>query len=75
LQLTKEQIEEMEKEIKKEDADGTGGSVLQQGGEPPVSPDEYPPVDNTADEAATESMTPMLDAELDKYSSSMINKK
>ena len=75
LQLTKEQIEEMQKEIKKEDADGTGGSVLQQGGEPPVSPDEYPPVDNTADEAATESMTPMLDAELDKYSSSMINKK
>jgi len=75
LQLTKEQIEEMNKEIKKEDDDGTGGSVLQQGGESPVSPDEYPPVDNTADEAATESMTPMLDAELDKYSSSMINKK
>ena len=75
LQLTKEQIEEMSKEIKKEDDDGTGGSVLQQGGEPPVSPDEYPPVDNTADTTATESMTPMLDAELDKYSSSMINKK
>ena len=75
LQLTKEQIEEMNKEIKKEDDDGTGGSVLQQGGEPPVSPDEYPPGDNTADEATTESMTPMLDAELDKYSSSMINKK
>ena len=69
LQLTKEQIEEMEKEIKKEDDDGTGGSVLQQGEEPPVSPDEYPPVDNTADEATTESMTPMLDAEVEKYSS------
>jgi hypothetical protein len=75
LQLTKEQIEEMEKEIKKEDDDGTGGSVLQQGEEPPVSPDEYPPVDNTADQDATESMTPMLDAEVDKYSSSKINKK
>ena len=75
LQLTNEQIEEMQKEIDKEDKDGSGGPVLQQGGEPPVSPDEYPPVDNTADEAATESMTPMLDAELDKYSSSMINKK
>ena len=75
LQLTKEQIEEMEKEIKKEDADGSGGSVLQQGAEPPVSPDEYPPVDNTADQDATESMTPMLDAEVDKYSSSKINKK
>ena len=75
LQLTKEQIEEIDKEIKKEDGDGTGGSVLQQGGEPPVSPDEYPPVDNTADEATTESMTPMLDAEVDKYSSSKINKK
>ena len=75
LQLTKEQIEEMEKEIKKEDDDGTGGSVLQQGGEPPTSPDEYPPVDNTADQDATESMTPMLDAEVDKYSSSKINKK
>ena len=75
LQLTKEQIEEMQNEIKKEDADGSGGSVLQQGGEPPVSPDEYPPVDNTADQDATESMTPMLDAEVDKYSSSKINKK
>jgi hypothetical protein len=75
LQLTKEQIEEMDKEIKKEDDDGTGGSVLQQGGEPPTSPDEYPPVDNTADQDATESMTPMLDAEVDKYSSSKINKK
>ncbi len=75
LQLTKEQIEEMQNEIKKEDADGSGGSVLQQGGEPPVSPEEYPPVDNTADQDATESMTPMLDAEVDKYSSSKINKK
>ena len=75
LQLTKEQIEDMDKEIKKEDNDGTGGSVLQQGGEPPASPDEYPPVDNTVDQTASESMTPMLDAELDKYSSSMINKK
>jgi hypothetical protein len=75
LQLTKEQIEEMKNEIEKEDADGSGGSVLQQGAEPPVSPDEYPPVDNTADQDATESMTPMLDAEVDKYSSSKINKK
>ena len=75
LQLTKEQIEEMQNEIKKEDADGSGGSVLQQGAEPPVSPDEYPPVDNTADQDATESMTPMLDAEVDKHSSSKINKK
>jgi hypothetical protein len=75
LQLTKEQIEEMDKEIKKEDSDGSGGPVMQQGGEPPASPDEYPPVDNTADQDATESMTPMLDAEVDKYSSSKINKK
>jgi hypothetical protein len=75
LQLTKEQIEEMNKEIKKEDSDGSGGPVMQQGGEPPASPDEYPPVDNTADQDATESMTPMLDAEVDKYSSSKINKK
>ena len=75
LQLTKEQIEEMQEEIKKEDNDGSGGPVLQQGGEPPVSPDEYPPVDNTTEQDATESMTPMLDAEVDKYSSSKINKK
>jgi hypothetical protein len=75
LHLTKEQIADMEKEIAQEDKDGSGGPVMQQGGEPPVSPDEYPPVDNTADEAATESMTPMLDAEVDKYSSSKINKK
>jgi hypothetical protein len=75
LQLTKEQIEEMDKEIKKEDSDGSGGPVMQQGGEPTASPDEYPPVDNTSDQDATESMTPMLDAEVDKYSSSKINKK
>ena len=75
LQLTNEQIEDMEKEIAEEEKDGTGGPVMQQGGEPPVSADEYPPVDNTADQSATESMTPMLDAEVDKYSSSKINKK
>ena len=75
LQLTNEQIEDMEKEIAEEEKDGTGGPVMQQGGEPPVSADEYPPVDNTADQSASESMTPMLDAEVDKYSSSKINKK
>jgi len=44
------------------------------GEEPPVSPDEYPPVDNTVDDNAAESKTPALDAEVDKFSS-RLNKK
>jgi hypothetical protein len=41
---------------------------MQQGEEPQVSAEQYPPEDNTADEGSAESMTPQLDSEVEKYS-------
>jgi hypothetical protein len=68
LQQTREEIQEIDKQIKQEEESGTGGPT-QQGQEPGVSPDQYPPEDNTVDAGASESQTPMLDAEVEKYSS------
>ena len=67
LQQTKEEIAEIDQQIKQEEQDGTGGPT-QQGQEPEVSADQYPPEDNTADNGATESPTPQLDADVEKYS-------
>jgi hypothetical protein len=69
LQQTKDDIEEIDKQIKQEEASGNGGPTQQIGQEPEVSPDQYPPEDNTSDNAQNESLTPMLDAEVEKYSS------
>ena len=69
LKLNDEQVEEMQKQIDKEQEQGLGGPTLNQQQEPPVSPDEYPPVDNTVDDASTESATPELDAQVDRYTS------
>lgn len=67
LQQTQEEITEIDKQIKQEEEDGTGGP-MQQGEQPQVSAEQYPPEDNTADEGSAESMTPQLDAEVEKYS-------
>ena len=67
LQMSDDQIEEMEKEIEEEQ--GNGGPAMQQGQETPASPDEYPPVDNTIDDASVESDTPNLDKQTERYSS------
>ena len=71
LQMDKETIAEMQKQIAKEDAAGTGGPTM-----PPemqqqqqADAEANPPVDNTQDNAANESLTPQLDAEVEKYSS------
>jgi hypothetical protein len=70
LQMTDEEIEEMQKQIDDEDERGLAGPTMgQEPQEPPVSPDEYPPVDNTVDDKNSESLTPELDAQTDKYSS------
>jgi hypothetical protein len=69
LQMTDEQIEEMDKEIEEEQQQGNGGPAMQQGQEQPASPDEYPPVDNTVDDASQESSTPDLDKQMERYSS------
>jgi hypothetical protein len=69
LQMTDEQIEDMDKEIEEEQQQGNGGPAMQQGQEPPASPDEYPPIDNTVDDASVESNTPDLDKQTERYSS------
>ena len=75
LQMSDETMNEMKKQIAQEEKDGTGGPTMSGNGEePPVSPDEYPPVDNTVDDNAAESKTPALDAEVDKFSSRLNRK-
>ena len=74
LQMTDEEIEEMKKEMDEEEEQGVGGPTQPQGGEPEVSDEQYPPVDNTAEKGTSESFTPMLDAEVEKYSS-LLNKR
>jgi hypothetical protein len=75
LQMTDEDIENMKDEIDKEQEDGvTSVSQDQANEQAGVSPEQYPPEDNTQDDDSTESMTPMLDAEVNKYSS-LLNKK
>ena len=70
LQMNEEDIQQMENEIKQEEDNGTGGPTMQ-GGEQ-VSPDQYPPEDNTVERGAEDSKTPQLDADVEKYSN--INK-
>ena len=73
LQMTDEDVEEMDKEIEKEQGQGIGGPINQQEEQSQeteqVSAEDFPPEDNTQDEGSNESMTPMLDAEVEKYSS------
>lgn len=70
LQMNEEDIQQMEKEIKEEESNGTGGPTSS-GGEQ-VSPEQYPPEDNTIERGAEDSKTPQLDADVEKYSN--INK-
>jgi len=68
LQQTKEEIEQIDQQIKQEEENGTGGPIQQPGQVPEVSAEQYPPEDNTADNGASESLTPQLDADVEKYS-------
>jgi hypothetical protein len=68
LRMSDDEIEQMKTEIAEEEKNGTGGPTLQTGQEPPVSPDDYPPVDNTIDSKQdVESPTPELDAAVNRY--------
>jgi hypothetical protein len=69
LQMTDEEISDMQKQMDQEDEQGLGGPTMGQAEPTPPSPDEYPPVDNTIDDRNSESPTPELDAETDRYSS------
>ena len=66
LQMTDEDIERMDKEMAEDQENGTGTPVMGGPQEPPPSPDEYPPADNTQDEN-TESPTPDLDRQTQRY--------
>jgi len=68
LQQTDEDILAIDKQIKQESDNGTGGPTMppQDQANQQAMADQYPPEDNTG--AANESMTPMLDAEVEKYS-------
>ena len=67
LQMNDEEIEQMQKEIDEEEEQGIGQPVNQVGGEPQVTAEQYPPEDNTVEQGASESLTPMLDADVEKY--------
>jgi hypothetical protein len=76
LQLSDEDISQMDKQIAKEDKTGTGGPTIPIPGQEQqqAETDSNPPVDNTAEEDSTESKTPMLDADAEKLSTKL-NKK
>ncbi len=75
LQMSDDVIQQMDKEIAEEEKKGTGGPTMPApGSEPPANPEEYAPEDNTIDDNSTESKTPMLDAEVEKYTS-LINRR
>ena len=74
LQMSDEEIELMQKQMDEESEQGIGQPVNVPQQEQQVDPEQYPPEDNTQEEAANESLTPMLDAEVEKYSS-ILNKR
>ena len=63
-----EEIEAIDEQIKQESDAGNGGPTMppEAQAQQQAMEQQYPPEDNTG--AANESMTPMLDAEVEKYS-------
>jgi hypothetical protein len=82
LQLNDEDMDLMKKQIETDAANGVTSlsqdqnaqqQALQQQQEQ-VDPEQYPPEDNSSEDNETESHTPMLDAQVNKYSA-LLNKK
>jgi len=71
LHMSDEDIKNMQKQMDAEEEQGIGPVLGVPGQEDQVDPDAYPPEDNTQEEGASESMTPMLDSEVEKYSSKL----
>ena len=70
LQQSDDDVEAMEKQMAEESEQGIGQPIEQPGFEQAnVTAEDYPPEDNTQESGASESMTPMLDAEVERYSS------
>ena len=77
LQFTEEEIEKMDEEMKDEEDKGIGGPTVpadaqgQGQQEPEATAEQYPAEDNTQEADSTESLTPMLDKQVEKYSSGL----
>ena len=76
LQMDEDEIKKMKKEIAKEEEQGIGGPTM-----PPemqqqqqADAEANPPVDNTQDDAANESLTPQLDSDVERFSA-ILNKR
>jgi hypothetical protein len=69
LQMTEQDIEEMQKQMDKEQDLGIGQPPQQEGQQEQVDPNQYPPEDNTVENGASESKTPQLDDEVERYAS------
>jgi intein/homing endonuclease len=70
LQLTEEEIDEMDKEIENEAEMGITSVTQDQlaaQSQQDIDPNQYPPEDNVAESDTHESKTPMLDNEVQKY--------
>ena len=70
LQQTDDDIKQIDKEIKQEEQNGTGGPTMppEAQAQQQAMAQQYPPEDNTQEDGVSESKTPMLDAEVEKYS-------
>jgi len=71
LQFTDEDIQKMDKQMKKEADAGVGQPVITQGEQPEITSEQYPPEDNTVEKGDSESLTPQLDQDVEKFSSKL----
>mgnify|MGYP003351213547 CR=1 FL=1 len=71
LQMSDDEIIKMDKQMKKEEELGIGGPTIppQEQVDQQQMAEQYPPEDNTAENGASESKTPQLDADVEKYAS------
>ena len=71
LQFTDEDIQKMDKQMKEESDAGVGQPVINQGEQPEITSEQYPPEDNTVEKGESESLTPQLDQDVEKFSSKL----
>ena len=71
LQFTDEDIQKMDKQMKEEADAGVGQPVINQGEQPEITSEQYPPEDNTVEKGDSESLTPQLDQDVEKFSSKL----
>ena len=71
LQFTDEDIQKMDKQMKEESDAGVGQPVINQGEQPEITSEQYPPEDNTVEKGDSESLTPQLDQDVEKFSSKL----